>query len=162
MTAAKGKLAGVKVGDELLIRDVNERHGLSQEERDAWTPPRETVVRVARAYVYTLDKRTLRQKLAPGELGRREKAYNIETGRSRHFERRWAQTSWDYEVQKKVHAAYAYLEKAGVTVRGWEDGEVLELGAFVRSLKNRPDPATAAFLAAMGDDGSDDEHPSGY
>lgn len=162
MTATKGKLAGVKVGDELLIRSANEKHGLSQEERDAWTPPRETVVRVARTYVYTLDKWTLHQKLPPGELGRREKAYSIETGQSRHYERRWAQTIEDYEVQKKVHAAYAYLEQAGVTVRGWKDGEVLELGAFVRSLKNRPDPATAAFLAAMGDDGSGDETASGY
>lgn len=37
MTATKGKLAGVKVGDELLIRDANERKSHRSK------PPKEVV-----------------------------------------------------------------------------------------------------------------------
>lgn len=74
-------LHGVKVGDQLYYRNANElhgiRHGMTDEERGAWTPPMVTVTKVGTKRVYF------------GE-GRRERTAQIATGRIDDWS--WLQT----------------------------------------------------------------------
>lgn len=132
-------LRSVKVGDELVVRDVNELHGVPKEHRLAWAPPRVKVVRIARTYLYAVDMSTWVRmtKLSPDELRRRESAFSIETGRSRDNERRWVQTPWQYERGQSVIAAYAVLREAGVSLSQWADEDVLALAIFVKDLRGR-------------------------